>query len=284
MRRRMSERANKILYMALSLLLAIVLWLYVDNEQGNTTSETYNNIPIEFIGAEDTLPNRNLMITSGADATINLRLSGPRSMISNLSRDDIRVQVNLTDINAEGSYPKNVSIYFPDNVDRTRINIEYQSRSTVTVQVAPLFSKTVAVSPNVVSNATPEGYIYMADLLVLEPSSLTLRGREEDVAKVAVARVTFDMSGATSTLHQELDYELLDSEGNVVPADGIRVSESRVEVTAPVYLFKDLPLTVKFKESPGSMVSDVDWELTDKTITVAGEPRSEERRVGKECL
>ena len=254
---RMSERGNKILYFVLSFLLAIVLWLYVDDAKGNTIPKTFNNIPIEFIGAEDTLPNRNLMVTSGADATIDLRISGPRTMVSGLTRDDIRVQADLSSIGAEGRYPCTLNIYYPDHVDRTKISLEYQSRSAVTVQVSPMYSKTVSVSPSVVNNDVAPGYIYMANKLTLDPDTLTLRGREEDVEKVVSARVVVDVGGASATVQQEVSYELLDSEGNVVPSDGIWVSEKRINLTAPVYLSKELPLTVSFKSSPGSQQEDI---------------------------
>ena len=98
----MSEKANKILYVVLSLLLAVIFWLYVDTANGNTMRRTFSNVPIDFIGAEDTLPSRGLMLSSGGDATLDLTLSGPRSIISNLRPGDIRAQVNLTGINAIG--------------------------------------------------------------------------------------------------------------------------------------------------------------------------------------
>ena len=99
-------------------------------------------------------------------------------------------------------------------------------------------------------------------------------GREEDVSKVASARIEVDLAGASSTLRKEFSYELLDSEGNVVPSGDIRISDKQIMVTAPIYAIKELPLTVKFKSSPGSREEDIRWELTETTISVAGEPAS----------
>ena len=67
MRAQMSEKGNKILYVVLSLLLAIVFWLYVDNELGNEMQMEITGVPIDFIGAEDTLPSRGLMLADGED-------------------------------------------------------------------------------------------------------------------------------------------------------------------------------------------------------------------------
>lgn len=273
----MSEKANKVLYIALSLLIAIVFWLYVDDVQGSKISETYYRIPIEFIGAEDTLPNRGLMLTEGEDITIDLKLSGPRILISGLDKSDIRIQVDLTNISAVGTYTLNYEILFPDNVDRSRISREYASRSMVTVKIEELYTKSVPVEVSV-SGEVADGYIYMAERLVLDPANLVVSGREKDVEKVAAARIKLDLTGATSSISRKFDYELLDAEGNVIEAEGIRLSDNQIQVDAPVYLVKTLNLTVKFKESPGSNLEDVDWKLEQNTVEVAGEAASLENK------
>ena len=273
----MSEKANKVLYIALSLLIAIVFWLYVDDVQGSKISETYYRIPIEFIGAEDTLPSRGLMLTEGEDITIDLKLSGPRILISGLDKSDIRIQVDLTNISAVGTYTLNYEILFPDNVDRSRISREYASRSMVTVKIEELYTKTVPVEVSV-SGEVADGYIYMAERLVLDPANLVVSGREKDVEKVAAARIKLDLTGATSSISRKFDYELLDAEGNVIEAEGIRLSDNQIQVDAPVYLVKTLNLTVKFKESPGSSLEDVDWKLEQNTVEVAGEAASLENK------
>ena len=273
----MSEKANKVLYIALSLLIAIVFWLYVDDVQGSKISETHYRIPIEFIGAEDTLPNRGLMLTEGEDITIDLKLSGPRILISGLDKSDIRIHVDLTNISAVGTYTLNYEILFPDNVDRSRISREYASRSMVTVKIEELYTKTVPVEVSV-SGEVADGYIYMAERLVLDPANLVVSGREKDVEKVAAARIKLDLTGATSSISRKFDYELLDAEGNVIEAEGIRLSDNQIQVDAPVYLVKTLNLTVKFKESPGSNLEDVDWKLEQNTVEVAGEAASLENK------
>ena len=271
----MSEKGNRILYLVFSLLLAIVLWLYVDTRQGNTSTKTLTNLPIEFVGAEDTLPSKGLMLTEGADTTLDLTIRGPRTVISGFEKDDIRIEVDLSGINAVGTRTLPWDYALADNMNKSDISIEKQSRSNVTVQVATLYTKQVPVSVNVTGEVA-EGHIYMEERLVADPSVLTLSGKEEDVGVVESARITLDLQDANGTLQREFEYELLDGDGNVVENinNKIRVSDRRVLVTAPVYIFKDLKLSVKFKESPGSQEANTRWKLEYDTITVAGEPAS----------
>lgn len=273
----MNEKANKVLYIALSLLIAILFWLYVDDELGSKITETYSRIPIEFIGAEDTLPSRGLMLAEGEDMTIDLKLSGPRLLITGLDKSDIRVEVDLTNISAVGPYTLNYQIRFPDEVDSTKISREWASRSAVTVRVAELFTKEVPVEVTVTGEAM-DGYIYMSERLTVDPATLTVSGREEDVSQVASALVHLDLTDASSTISRSFDYELLDAEGNVLDIEGIQVSENQVQVEAPIYLVKTLDLTVKFRESPGSTLDDIKWKLERNTIEVAGEAASLENK------
>ena len=147
----------------------------------------------------------------------------------------------------------------------------------VTVKIEELYTKTVPVEVSV-SGEVADGYIYMAERLVLDPANLVVSGREKDVEKVAAARIKLDLTGATSSISRKFDYELLDAEGNVIEAEGIRLSDNQIQVDAPVYLVKTLNLTVKFKESPGSNLEDVDWKLEQNTVEVAGEAASLENK------
>ena len=242
----MNEKLHKILYIALSLLLAVAFWLFVDNEQENTIERPFNGIPVEFIGAEDALPSRNLMLSGGMDATLDVVVRGPRAIVSGMKREDLRAQVNVSNINSVGTYPLSYTILTPDNIRPGEITTEC-SRSAVTVQVSTLYSRTLPVSVNVTGDVV-DGCIYMGERMLAEPSTLTISGRAEDVDQVETVRVTVDLTGANSTIQREFDYQLLDAEGNEVETSGLRLSERRVQVTAPVFITKELPLTVKIKE------------------------------------
>ena len=268
---RMSDKTNKLLYIGLSLLIAVIFWFFVDSEQGHNTTQTYYNIPVEFIGETDTLPSRGLMLTTGADATVDLELRGPRTVISDLSREDITLQVDLTSITATGTFSMTYDLLLPDEIPRSSVTTERASRSTITVTIEELFEKTVPVKVSVAGEVA-DGYIYMAERMIAEPSELTLSGREEDVDQVVSAQVMLDLSGATSSVNQEFDYILLDGQGNEVSGENITISSRRIEISAPVYLVKTLELTVDFTESPGSALENLqDWYLGVTSIEVAGE-------------
>lgn len=269
----MSERANKVLYIILSLLFAIAFWLYVDNEQGNTITNVYTNIPVEFIGETDTLPSRGLMLAHSGMVTVDLELRGPRSVITGLRRSELAVQVDLTNISAVGTYPLSYRLLTPDHVSPSSVTIESASVSRITVRIVEMFEKTVPVKVNVVGEVA-EDHIYMAEKLVAQPSVITISGREEDVDQIKYASIEVDITDASTTVNKELEYQLVGVNAELVTAESLRVSDKRVEVTVPVYVTKTLPLTVNFSEAPGSTLENVEWELELDSIEVAGEAAS----------
>lgn len=269
----MSEKANKILYIVLSLLLAVVFWLFVDTELGNRTSEDFTDVPVVFIGAEDTLPSRGLMLASGDDATVDLRLSAPRTVMSELRRAGVRVQINLTDINAVGAYSKTYTLLTPDTVNVSDITIERRSRTNITVEVTNLYSREIPVSLDVVGSVE-EPYVHVAERQSVEPAFITLSGLQSEVDRVASARVQVDITGATATIQQEYACELLDQNGEAVENVEVQLSQQRVNVTVPIHMMKTLDLTLKIKEAAGARLTNVDVELEPSAITVAGDPVS----------
>lgn len=267
---RMSERANKVLYMIISLVFAVSFWLYVDNVQGNTITNTYTNVPVEFLGETDTLPSRGLMMMQDDGIKVDLELRGPRSVITGLRRSDLKVQVNLTNISAVGTYRLTYQLLTPDNISPSSVSIEKASVSAITVRIVEMYEKNVPVRVRVVGEVA-ENHICMAEKLVAQPSYITVSGREEDVGGISSAQVVVDLSNASETVKAVMEYELQDSMGNPVEANAIRVSDKRVNVAVPVYVIKTLPLTVNFEQAPGSMLDNVDWELSMGFIDVAGD-------------
>lgn len=269
----MSERANKVLYMVLSLMFAVAFWLYVDNVEGNTITKTFTSVPVEFIGETDTLPSRGLMLAQGGDTVIDIELRGPRSVITGLSRSDLGIQVNLTNITAVGTYPLTYHLLTPDHISPSSVTIEKASVSTVTVRIIEMYEKTIPVSVYVVGEVAKD-HIYMAEKFVGQPEYITISGREEDVDLITEARIKVDLTNASSTVNREMEYTLRDKDGNIVENSELRRSHKRVKVTIPVYEIKTLPVLVNFSEAPGSTMENIDWELTVESIEVAGEAAS----------
>lgn len=268
MRSKMNKR--KSLYMALSLLVAVVIWIYVDVSNDRVVTKEFRDIPIEFTYEDTVLADRGLMrLEEGTDTSLSVTLEGTRWNISKLDPSDLKIRVDLSTITTTGIQNlTNYKLVYPRGVSTSDYKQVDASAYMVRVNIGELNSKEVEIRAEYAGNVA-EGYT--AGELVLSPSSVEIRGQAEAIEPVSYAKVTLNLDNAESTVSQTLSYQFYDKNGRVVESSGIHVSVEQVQVTLPVNMTKELPLTINFIESPGASVENVTWEIQPKSIRVYGD-------------
>ena len=268
MRSKMSKR--KSLYMALSLLVAVVIWIYVDVSNDRVVTKEFRDIPIEFTYEDTVLADRGLMrLEEGTDTSLSVTLEGTRWNISKLDPSDLKIRVDLSTITTTGIQNlTNYKLVYPRGVSTSDYKQVDASAYMVRVNIGELNSKEVEIRAEYAGNVA-EGYT--AGELVLSPSTVEIRGQAEAIEPVSYAKVTLNLDNAESTVSQTLSYQFYDKNGRVVESSGIHVSVEQVQVTLPVNMTKELPLTINFIESPGASVENVTWEIQPKSIRVYGD-------------
>ena len=78
-------RNSRWVYILLSLVLAIVFWMYVRIEVDPEDSTTIHNVPVELTGT-NVLTGQGLTVTGISAETVDLRVSATVSVINNLIR------------------------------------------------------------------------------------------------------------------------------------------------------------------------------------------------------
>lgn len=262
-------KKSRALYMLLSIVIAIAFWVYVDNNNGGTkVIVTPDAIPIDFVGENTTLADRGLMLLGDSDQTVTLKLEATRKVIARLDTTKIRIQADLSGVTATGWQKVNYKILYPSTVSSSSITVTYASAYTVSVDIGELYSREVPIHCEV-QGKVADGYI--AGELSCQPSTLELRGDEGLVDQVSYAKVILKIDNAESTVSQMLDYHLYDANDQIVDSDEIHATSSQIKVTLPVNVVKELPLTIKFDEAPGSSLSNVTYSIQPSTVTVSGD-------------
>ena len=122
--------------------------------------------------------------------------------------------------------------------------------STITINVAELYHKTVDVRCEITGNVA-EGY--SAGELQVSPTEIEVRGDQADVDAVSYAKVTLDLGeDATSTVTGELPVQFYDANDQLLENTSLQATEETIQVTLPVYVTKELQLTMDFVESAGA--------------------------------
>ena len=259
---------SKVVRIVISILVAIAMWLYVDLERAPERTMTIRDIPVEFSGENTTLADKNLMLLSGYDTTIDLKIRGPKRELVKMNRDNVRVIASTSSIDSVGVHQLDWTVSFPDGVVRTNVSVEKASLSQITVTVGELYTKEVPVECHVVGEVA-EGY-FTGDV-VLDPEVLTLRAQRDDLLNVSCAKLTVDISGATRSVVQTVDVQLYNYDGNPVENSNIRTNTSLIQAKVPVLTTREVELAVEFSGVPGAAMNSIKCDITPKTVRLNGE-------------
>ena len=269
-----SKSPRKVVYILLSLLIAIGFWMYVD-ENGNNGSprvveQKVTEIPIEYIG-ESQLSERGLMLLeTGTSTTVDLTLEGARRLVTALDRSKIRILANLSEVTTAGIQTIGYTVTYSDGkFSGDAIKEIERSISRATVNISELSKKTVEVRCDLVGNVA-DGY--SAGQIQMSQETVEIRGQTADIEPVSYAKVTLNIGkDAVKSFSEALVCQFYDKNGNVIENEKIYAAENRILVTLPVYVTKEVKLAMGFKEHPGARIENLDFELSPASITVSGE-------------
>ena len=260
--------SRKVLKIILSILIALVVWAYVDEEKSVDVTMTVNNLPVEFIGEDTVLADSKLMLLSGFDTTVDLKLKGPRKVLWKLNKDEIRIVADTANIKSAGVQTLTYEVVYPDTVQGSQIQVASASIYSITVTVGELFAKDIPIYCDVVGEVASG---FAAEELQLDPLMLRLRGQRDDLLSVAYAKVSVDISGARETVMRAVEFQLYDDNNIPVNNEDIRTASKLVQVTIPVKTVKDVPLRLNFVEAVGSTMSQVRYTFSQDTVQLKGD-------------
>lgn len=269
------KKRRKGVYLVLSIVVAVGIWLFVDQISGpnngpKTATREIEDIPIEFINESSLDPKGLMLLEEGTDTTLNLTVEGTRWLVSTLDRSDIRVTVNLNQVETAGKRNLVYDIDYPDpRFSNNNITITKASIYTAAVNISELYSKTVDIRCELKGNVK-EGF--SAGQVQLSNTSVTIQGQQQEVDPISYAKVVFDIGkNAEETVNKSLAIQFFDELGRPVEVGGLRTDISSVQATLPVYVTKELSLQMSFIEAPGVRKRNLTYEIQPKTITVSGD-------------
>lgn len=262
-------KPNKPLYIVLAILIACALWLYVRSVDTQDRTLTISRIPVTFVG-EDVLNNNGFMLSGDQSQTVNLTVQGRWGIISQLRRDNIAIQVDLSSITAEGEYSRAYDIAWPGNISASSFALVNREPFYVPVTVVKRVSKEVEVR-GVFLGSVADGY--QSGAFTFQPDRVTISGPEDAVDPIAYAQVTLNRDGLTDTVREDAPYVLVNYDGETVTDPALKSEPAQVGVTMPVTHAREIPLTVDFLPGGGISGGEDDhltWTIEPSSVTIAG--------------
>lgn len=180
----------------MSLGFALVLWFFV---MGERRVEVGYQIPLELLNVPE-----GMVVTSETPNVVEVRLSGPRALLSSLDDKNVRISLDLSGLKSGGSTVRRLEdhLRLPFGVRVTRI-----APATLEVRLERIIERDVPVRLLLSGKPAP-GYRLAA--VELNPERILVRGAEHEVLRlreVVSERIRLDDLNASRELVVPLSYQ-----------------------------------------------------------------------------
>ncbi len=259
---------HKIVSFLLALIVSVGLWVYAVTVVNPDDTTTVRDIRVRITGTKELAMN-NLVLTGGEEQYIDVEVSGRRSDLKELNSSNLEAIADVSNIEGPGKYQVSWTLNPPSSVASGDIKLVSSSSNKITVKVSEY--KERPEIPVVVEYTGAIATGYVRDPASLNIETISVSGPAEEVGQIVKARVTVDLQDAESSLDQELAYEFVNQDGEVLKMSSyVTVSEPTVRVIVPVMRFKQVKLALSFIPGAGATAEDVEYKIEPASIGVTG--------------
>lgn len=259
---------SKILWAAVSLLLALLVWVYYVSNYGEQITKTFSGVEVVFSGEATMRDQLSLIITQQDVTSVSVTIMGSKRDILRLTSADIKATVDLSNVTLTGYRSMSYKLTYPSDIDSADITITKRSPESVNIVVSKLATKVVELKGRF-EGTTAEGYVPGA--ITFSPVSITLTGPEENLSQVSYALVVLDRDDVSAAFTTEANFTLVDAEGNELHFTDVTSDVTSVSATLPVRMTKEVALDVDLIDGGGATGANVIKTISPGTITLAGD-------------
>ena len=236
---------SKRFLVVVSFLLAVVFWTIVVTFFSTEARTTIEDVPVNFDYNASYL-NLDLEIIEKDIETVDVVVTGPRNIIGALTKDDIIVYPQFTNVREAGRYSLAL------NAVKTSAVMEYQIESLSSYQVSARFDRLVEKTFSVdvdVSNLTIPGE-FMVDKIYATPEDVTVKGPENSINLIEKVVATVQAQEITQSSVLPATLTLYDANGDIVDSTYVQFEQEEFTVTVPVLTEVVLPVKVDYINVP----------------------------------
>lgn len=242
----------------ISVLFAILLWLYIQMVQTPDIEYTFRNMNVDLVNAP-LLEERNLVVTGNEKFTTDVTVKCPRWNLNEIKSKDFVPYVDLSEIRAAGTFELPVKV----RLNNDTIIVSNKEPSTVKVSV----EKIVTVEKDLVihvSGNLKDGYYTNNDLVVPQSKVFSVKGPQSVINKIYNGVISVNIGGKSADFSDLYDIILVSEDGTAVSNDKLTILNNAVNVDVTVYKKKVLPVEIN------GVPANVKYDVKPSNVEVAG--------------
>ena len=213
----------------LSVVFAIIFWLFVMDQENPEMIKTIVNIPVELKN-EQMLLDEGLIIMDKTERLISVEIKGRRNDVIDVTADDIHITANLL-----GHGKGNNSVALDKAILRDNIVISNLSQQEIKLFIDQIIELPKPVDVSIIGKIK-SGYI--KDDMILVPEEVIVKGPETYVNAVSKIKGEFDVSNLLEDTSKEIAVHAVDNDGNTV--QNVELARQYVDVQMGIKKIKNV--------------------------------------------
>ena len=238
----------------ISLLSAIVLWMYVMAVVDPEDTKLYENIPITITNLNE-IKDLGLVVDPDDNLVTSVYIKGKLSDLQKISANNIDVYGTVSNP-IEGQN----QLYLRASVN-DKVTTEFKS-DTIVINL----EKSIEEEKNITVNITGV-YKDNVDKVDLDKTKVVVSGARSSVDSVKYVQATFDANKeSVDTKSTELELKALDSEMNEV--DHVTLEFNKVTAKVSYFQQKQVKINPIFSSNESNLVQDQDFTIIPSEINI----------------
>lgn len=227
---------NKTVMRIISLVIAVLMWIYVMGEVNPETKQRISNIEINFVNTEE-LADRGLSVVYDDDIELTATVEGRRSDVNEAKNSGLVANVDVSSC-SEGTNREEVVLNLPDGISLVRI-----SSDTVSFKVEESIEEEIPVKVTFISDGEADRDGQEPWAYDMEPETVTVTGAQSSVDKVDAVQgtVTENIVGSRA---RTVDMDLVPVDKDGMEIKGLTLSTDMASAKVRLMETKDVSVRI----------------------------------------
>ena len=237
----------------ISLLSAMVLWMYVMAVIDPEDTKLFENIPVTVTNSEE-LQDNDLVVYPESDLVADIYITGKISDLQKINEDDIHIYGSINNPIEGKNY-----LYLKVNTTK-QVSYEFKS-DFIVITLEKLMHQEKDINPEITGEYKDD-----VDTVTLQQSTVEISAPRVLIEKVAYIKATVQVdSKENDKLTKKAKLVAVDSDGKEVKGVNLEVKNINAEVS--FLEEKEVPINVQLKDNTTDTQT---YEMNPETITIKG--------------
>lgn len=243
----------------LSILFAVVFWLYVMDQVNPEMVKTIPDVKVEMLNVES-VQNEGMVIMGDKEFYVDVKLKGRRSEVIKVTANDLLITADL-----EGFQKGTNNIMLSSKIFVSNVTIETLSMNSIKIYLDRIVEVAKSVKIEYVGTLAEN---YTTGDLSVTPQEVTVKGPESLVNSISSIRGQLDLTEVSNQLAKEIPVTPVDMDGNVV--NGVELGKNYVTVQIGIYKLSNIPVEILTANEVAEGYKLVKMEVLPAVITIRG--------------